>query len=570
MMLPMVLPTMFPMRRSCVLLALLFATAAQAQVEPQPGTAVGGACDGVVFEDTNGNGHRDSGEPGVVGIRLSDGVALATTDETGAYRLPVVEGRTTFLIKPAAYTVGHRADGLPGHWHGMPMPSANTAGRARTPIATADCGDYPLRPLKMSPNRQRELDVLVFADPQVASLKDVGYYERDVVEPLMQATAIDMGHSLGRFHFSGLAADLGISLGDIVDDDLSLYPAINAVTARLGVPWLHVAGNHDLDLEASRDEDSLRTFHRHFGPDTFAWEEHEATFVVLDDVIHQPGRKPAYIGGLRDEQFEFLEAYLPTVDPARLLVIAVHIPLFDTAPGRQTFRSGDRERLFALLREVPHVLLLSGHSHNQQHVYHGAQTNWHGARPLHEYNAGAACGAFWSGVEDAAGVPDATMSDGTPNGYARLRVRAGGEYRLSWHPARLAGDDPAFTGAMALHAPRVLRHGAYPAFGVYANVFMGAADSRVDFRVDEGAWQPMRRVDQPDPRLLAENARDDQAEALRGYGRSPEAEDSTHLWRGTLPTDLAPGEHRVAVRVTDRWQGEQRALITYRLVQAQE
>ncbi|MFX6122919.1 calcineurin-like phosphoesterase C-terminal domain-containing protein, partial [Acinetobacter baumannii] len=90
-------------------------------------------------------------------------------------------------------------------------------------------------------------------------------------------------------------------------------------------------------------------------------------------------------------------------------------------------------------------------------------------------------------------------------------------------PARLPPGDPAFTAAMALHAPKVLRRGAYPAYGVYANVFMGMDDTRVEYRIDDGAWQPMRRVERPDPRVLAENVRDDEADALRGYDRSPEA-----------------------------------------------
>src|SRR3546814_14356114 len=57
------------------------------------------------------------------------------------------------------------------------------------------------------------------------------------------------------------------------------------------------------------------------------------------------------------------------------------------------------------------------------------------------------------------------------------------------------------TAAMALYAPKVLREGAYPAWGVYANVFMGRDDTRVEYRVDGGDWMPMRRVSQPDPRL---------------------------------------------------------------------
>src|SRR3546814_7903617 len=84
------------------------------------------------------------------------------------------------------------------------------------------------------------------------------------------------------------------------------------------------------------------------------------------------------------------------------------------------------------------------------------------------------------------------MADGTPNGHATLKVSRGGRYALAWHPARLRGDDPAFTAAMALHAPKVLRAGAYPAWGVYANVFMGRDDTRVEYRVDGGDWMPMR------------------------------------------------------------------------------
>jgi len=152
------------------------------------------------------------------------------------------------------------------------------------------------------------------------------------------------------------------------------------------------------------------------------------------------------------------------------------------------------------------------------------------------------------------------MSDGTPNGFATLQVKRGGAYALAWHPAR----DPADT-QIALHAPKVLRHGAYPAWGLYANVFMGREDTRVEFRVDGGEWKPMVRVVQPDPRVTVENAKDDAAELLRGFNRSPEASPSQHLWRGALPTKIEAGEHTVEVRAFDAWRGEVRATTQYRL-----
>ena len=512
---------------------------------------------GTVFEDRNGNGVQDVGEPGLAGIKVSDGFELRTTDARGNYHLPVVDGRSSFVIKPAGYSVPSRANGLPDYWLNVQRFAGPALKHGGIDVGFPACRNHALRPVASAPGRDA-LDVLLFADPQVKSVVDVGHYRRDIVQSVLDE------------HAGRPRADLGLSLGDIVNDDLSLYPALNAETARIGVPWLHAAGNHDLDFDAGRDEDSLRTFRNTFGPDTFAWEEPEATFIVLDDVVYQPGNAPAYIGGLRPEQFAFLEQYLPTAPKDRLLVIAVHIPFFDATPGRETFRRADRDRLFALIQGFAHVLLLSGHSHTQRHVFHDAASGWHGATPLHEYNVGAACGAFWSGARDAAGIPDATMGDGTPNGYARLKVKADGEYALSWHPARLGDASPASTAVMNLHAPRVLRRGAYPAWGVYANVFMGHAGSRVEYRVDEGQWKPMRRVDQPDPRLLAENARDDSADALRGYDRSPEATPSAHLWRGALPTDLRLGEHTVEVRTFDPWLGEQHARTRYRLDAAVE
>ncbi len=390
------------------------------------------------------------------------------------------------------------------------------------------------------------LEVLVFGDPQPKSVVDADYFLRDIIEPLR-------GHT---------QAGLGLSLGDIVDDAPALYPLVKAATAELGVPWMYLPGNHDIDLDATGDADSLRSFHRAFGADTHARETSLATFIALDDVIAMPGQKPAYIGGFREDQFAFLEAYLPTLRKDRLLVLAMHIPLFEKE-GKDSFRDEDRVRLFELLQDFPHLLVLSAHSHTQQHVFHDASDGWNGAQPLHEYNVGATCGAYWSGNKDSKGIPDATMADGTPNGYAAMTVQAGGTYTLAWHNARDAADTQ-----IGLHAPKVLRRGAYPAWGVYANVYMGMDDSRVEYRVDGGEWAPMRKVLQPDPALLAENMRDDLADKLRGYDRSPEAQPSAHLWRAALPTTLAIGEHKVEVRTFDHWQGELRATTTYRLEDA--
>jgi hypothetical protein len=541
------------MRLACLLIACLSAAPLAA--------APPGCNGGVVFNDLDGDGQRADGEPRLPGIAVSDGARIVRTDARGEYRLPVASGRTTFLIKPAGWQVARREDGLPDFWRHLqrgPGPALKFGGLAPT---SAACRDFALT---RDPRAPGELRTLVFGDPQPRTATEAGYYERGIVEAVMarHASPPMEGEAAPGF-LPRNAGDLGLTLGDVVHDDLSLYPRMNRATARLGLPWLHLAGNHDIDFDATRDEDSLLSFRQVYGPDTFAWEEHEAAFVLLDNVVYRPGQSPDYIGGLREDQFAFLAAYLPTLPRERRLVVAAHIPFFEPVPGRESFRAADRERLFAMLAPFPNVLLLTAHGHVQRHHLHDAASGWRGPAPLHEFNLGAACGAYWSGVADASGIPVGTMADGTPRGWAEMSLLADGRYSLRWQAAAGPGE-----GDIGLHAPKVLRRGAYPAFGVFANVYMALPDAVVEFRVGGGEWKPMQRVARADPRLLAENVRDDFADGLRGFDRSPEAAPSTHLWRGVLPTGLAAGEHLIEVRTMDPWRGLLSASATYQLADA--
>ncbi len=525
------------MRRLALTLALLF---------PLPAAALLPPCNsGYVFEDVDRDGRFGGPDRPVEGVLVSDGRRLVRSDARGAWQLPVEDGRTTFVIKPAGYALPARADGLPDFWHHVqqaPGPALRYGGIA---AGFPACRNFALHRQDAASG---PLEVLVLGDPQPRDAREVGHFDQGIVSAMLAR------------HGEAPAA-LGLTLGDVASDDLSLYPALKAAMARLRTPWLHLPGNHDLDFDAARDEDSLLSYRAAFGPDTYAWEEGAAAFVLLDNVVYQPGRQPEYIGGLREEQFEFLAAYLATRPKDQPLVVAGHIPFFEPRPDREGFRRADRERLFALLRGFEQVLLLSAHGHVQRRYWHGPADGWHGAAPLQEYNAGAACGAYWSGVADAAGVPDATMQDGTPKGWARLVLAPGQAPRLRWHAA-----DSALDAGLVLHAPRVLRQGAYPGFAVYANVYDGHAGTRVEYRVGAGEWRPMRQVAQADPRVLVQNALDDLAPALRGFDRLPEASVSTHLWRGTLPTDLPAGGHEVQVRAFADDGRELSASIRYRLV----
>lgn len=499
-------------------------------LSPISGFAMPPLVEGLVFDDRNGNGVQEKLEPGISGIAVSDGQAIARTDAKGRWQLVPSEASIVFVIKPDGWQVPADSSGLPAFWLDI---HSEKAGRGLIFALQKTA-----RSQTKSKSAGKKLDLLIFGDPQPKNSEDVGYYEKDIVEPL-----------IGR-----VQAELGISLGDIVHGNLSLYPSMNQVTRRLNTPWLHVSGNHDRDYGAQTDEQSLQTFSRFYGPDTFAWEQSGVSIVVLDNVIHKinTGVPSKYVGGFRESQFQFLQSYLKSIPKNRRLVLAMHIPVFDADanPEVDTFRDVDRQRLFSMLSGFENVLLLSGHVHTQRHFFHDANNGWQGKAPLHEFNVGAACGAFWSGMKDAQGIPDALMQDGTPNGYARLSWADAEKPVLKWQVAR-AGSDKQ----MQLFAPKVLRHKAYPAFGIFANVFMGSNDTSVEFRVDNGEWKPMLRVETLDPNVLEINIADARSDRLRSYDAMSEAMLSTHLWRAAVPTNLSPGTHQIEVRtkLNDEW-----------------
>ena len=193
---------------------------------------------GRVFDDANGDGVQGMDEAGIEGVLVSDGRQIVRTDAQGRYQLAASDAAVVSIIKPAGWQPGQRADGLPDTWrhtadvHAL-EPASDMA--SATPPA---CRAFALR---RQDNAPATLRALLFADSQTSNLTEVGYYARDIIEPLIGTHG----------------AQLGLTLGDITNDDMGLYPALTAQTTRLGVPWLHIPGNHDMDPQATSDAQAL-------------------------------------------------------------------------------------------------------------------------------------------------------------------------------------------------------------------------------------------------------------------------------------------------------------------------
>lgn len=303
-------------------------------------------------------------------------------------------------------------------------------------------------------------------------------------------------------------------------------------------------GNHDMDYDAVADSLADETYEATFGPANYAFNYGDAHFIVLDDILYpDPRDGKGYWGGFRKDQLDFVENNLQHVDKDKLIVLAFHIPLLHN--DEHSFRNADRQRLFDLLADFPHTLSLSAHTHLQRQNFYGKEDGWRQDKPHHEYNAGTTSGDWYSGELNEEGVPASTMRDGTPKGYAFLRIQ-GNQYAIDY---QVVGKSKDFQ--IKLFHPRVVAKGRGTQAGIFANFFMGHEGNTVEYRISDGEWRPMVYTEAPDPDFLWHLYRWDTTGELMPGRRPSNAVNSTHLWRGNIPTNLPVGEHRITVRATD-------------------
>lgn len=547
---------------------------------------------GIVFLDTNTNGERDAGERGIEGVAVTNGLDVVRTDAEGRYALPVTDDTIISVVKPAGFQVPLDIHGLPVFHYihkpqgspddGFLFPGVDPTGPLPESI------DFPL----IEVDEPERFSVIVFGDPQPYTLEQVGHFRADVID-----TQVVPGGSGASRNIHGAA--FGISLGDLVGDQLDLFEPLNEAQGLLGVPWYNVYGNHDMNFLSGDSSLTINdpdlyadeTYERVYGPPNFAFQYGRAHFIVLDNVIYQGydgmrdtdlpgwpnGQRPVasnYRGGLRPEQIAFVDNYLDTVPKGDLVVLAFHIPI----EGGGVHRIPEQRELFGVLSSHPNTFSMSGHTHIQRHWFFGAEhgytaegRNQHTtdnperfAGPVHHHlNAVTASGSWYRGAPDEYNRPHTQMADGAPNGYTLLHID-GNRYTTEFRAARR---DAGHQMSTHLDASGLLT----------ANVFNGAEGDTVLLRVlpgtDDGgqrttpsAWMPMTYTVKLDPHLEAVFEREQAIDPeVRGYRTVSRPKDSFHIWEGQLPADLPAGTHVVEVMHTDLYGREHTSTSTFRV-----
>lgn len=481
---------------------------------------------GIVYEDLNNNGKKDRREAGVAKVAVSNGLKVVLTDEQGRYELPVSKDEIIFVIKPSGYTLPVNENNLPQYYYTykpngspqMEFPTVEPTGKLPKSV------DFALLPAEETEN----FTALIFGDPQPYTQQEVDFFARGIVSEVEGIINIPFG----------------LSLGDLVGDDLNLFnPYIQAVQ-KAGIPWFNLMGNHDMNYDATADSLADETFEAHFGPANYAFNYGKVHFIILDDILYpDPRDSQGYWGGFRKAQLDFVENNLKHVPEDHLIVLAFHIPISE--PAGDTFRDEDRQRLFEILKRFPHTLSLSAHTHLQKHDFFTQEDGWPQTKPHHHYNVGTTSGDWYSGTLNEDGVPYSTMRDGTPKGYAFLTF-TGNQYTFDY---KVAGEPEDYR--MEIFAPKVVPHNQRTTAGIFVNFFQGSQEDSLMYRVDDGAWQGMVMVEDYDPSYLHLLHEWDFTEALMPGRRPSNPVQCKHLWRAGIPTDLAVGEHTIEVKATD-------------------
>jgi hypothetical protein len=472
---------------------------------------------GIVFDDKDGDGKRDQGEPGIAGVRVSNGDAIVATDRNGRWRLTYDDDTTFFVIKPRGWTTRLDDHNLPKFYYTHKpsgSPKVHFGGVAPTgPLPESI--DFPLR-------RQKEPDrfkAIFFGDTQPRDAREVDYITHDVIEPMV----------------GKVDASFGVTLGDVVFDDLSQFERLNRAVALIGIPWYNVLGNHDINFDGDSDEHSDETWERIYGPNYYSFEYGPTHFVVLDDVHWHPAQgetRGRYTGGFGDKQLKWLEKDLLLVPKDQLVVLMMHIPLHNTE---------DKERIFRLIENRPYALSVAAHEHYQEHFFYTEKDGWKGPKPHHHVVNVTVCGSWWQGAPDERGIPHTTMRDGAPNGYS-IFTFDGNQYSIEFRAAfRSEGYQ------MNIYAPDDISQTEQTL--VKVNFFGGNEKSKLEMRVDEGEWSPLKQVRKFDPVYQETFARE--TGVTPPYRRSPAPIASPHLWEGLIPANLPVGPHRLVVRATD-------------------
>ena len=186
---------------------------------------------GTVFEATSADGQRRQGDRGLADVLVSNGRDVVRTDADGRWRLPIAHGDSLFVVKPPNWSTPHRPPRpatlllfASAAWQPVSAPprrrdTDRTAARVRSTLRS-----------RAQPESAR-FEAVLLSDTQPENAAELAYLRDDIIVGLI-----------------GSDAAFGINHGDVVADDLSLYPRYLDLLRTTGMPLASQPGQPRSEL----------------------------------------------------------------------------------------------------------------------------------------------------------------------------------------------------------------------------------------------------------------------------------------------------------------------------------
>jgi hypothetical protein len=418
---------------------------------------------------------------GLANVIVSDGFSVVATDHSGKYELePNANATAIFISTPAGYAFKEEK-GIARHYYLL------------ADFTSKRIPDFNLEPLA---GNDDEHQFIIWADPQVKNAKDV--------EKMMTQTVPDVQKLVAGAGVTTLMH--GITVGDIVWDELKLFADYDRAVGQMGIPFFQCLGNHDMDYNKGGDEASDDTFQKTYGPTYYSFNRGKVHYVIMDDVRYL-GKDREYDGHISQQQLDWLQKDLSHVPKNNLVVLCVHIPVHSGVKNN--------EQLYALLEDRT-VHIMSGHTHYHKNVIRGN---------IYEHNHGTVCGAWWTGP---------ICGDGTPCGYGVYKVKG---TDLQWHYQS--------TGEQADHQMKIFIEKAEGATKMQVNIWNHDPAWKTEYWIDNEYKGSLKQVEGFDPQAYATLLGPDLPKP-RGFAEPRKTE---HMFVASIPSQ----SREVRVSCTDRF-----------------
>ena len=205
-------------------------------------------------------GRVTDGKNPIEGVVVSDGFTVTATDAQGVYQMRVKKSTPFVFVSVPADCEIPLKDGFPAIYKKISLGDRDVVQRSFTLERTG---------------KKERFTLLALADVQIGRDDEVVMLEKEVLPLLVPYVQQELDKPV-----------YGISLGDLVWDNMPFHSVYKEQIRKIGVPIFQVIGNHDHDKAIGVDTEADHSFRSAFGPTYYSYNIGDCHFVVLDDVLY--------------------------------------------------------------------------------------------------------------------------------------------------------------------------------------------------------------------------------------------------------------------------------------------